>query len=139
VVNRGKIHDDSINHYLEQYGVLFTFCHFFDTASKFKPMNKYNDEEMIEINSDDDAPALITDLQSQGVNNTLDVMGGGISRQMGAKATKLSVARSQSATFKEMLHFQESMAKFLEEQTKPMQIRVLRENYKFFMDCVQAH
>jgi hypothetical protein len=38
----------------------------------------------------------------------------------------------------EMLHYQESMAKSLEEQTKLMQIRVLIQNYKFFMNCGQA-
>jgi hypothetical protein len=46
---------------------------------------------VIEISSDDDAPAATTLLQFQGVNNTLDVMGRSISRPMGAKATKLQL------------------------------------------------
>jgi hypothetical protein len=83
----------------------------------------------------------------QGVNNSLDVMAGGLSSPMGAKALKFqlyddkpvcSVAGSLSPTLQEMVTFQENMSSSMQEQTKLMWIRVLRKNYKFFMDCGQA-
>jgi hypothetical protein len=107
------IRNDAMHLYLEQHGEPFKFLHCLDELwklPKFQP-----NEEVIEIGSDDEEPALVQQSED-GANNTLNVMGGDLACPMGTKAAKqqLKEDRSVASTMAGLVFMRtQSMAKMV--------------------------
>jgi hypothetical protein len=143
--NEEDIRNDAMELYLEQHGEPFKFLHCLDELwklPKFKP-----GEEVIEVGSDDENPALVGKSEG-GVNNTLNVMGANLARPIGTKAAKqlikeeksvaslrVNVETSKAASMRGMVKAHRTIAHAMADKMKLMKEKVqLRE-----MDMLTRH
>lgn len=139
--NEEDIRIRAMEKYEEQLGEAFKFPHCLDElwkVPKFQPM-----QEIVEVGWDDESRSTPTLKSEGGVNNTLSVMGGNLSRPIGTKAAKQQLKEDRSVaaldatrteSISSMAQSHKRLAASYEKKVDLKEIAEMRENIKFLLE-----